>query len=116
MIRRPPRSTLFPYTTLFRSILDVVISLLPWGIGLLIFWRKSAERMGLFVSLLLVLFGGTGITNSLLGLWAGTQPPPLLSILLSLISGAEWLRLGAFLLTFPTGRFVRRCSLLVVGF
>src|SRR2546427_1880598 len=23
MIRRPPRSTLFPYTTLFRSILDV---------------------------------------------------------------------------------------------
>src|SRR3712207_7116646 len=27
MIRRPPRSTLFPYTTLFRSILD------PFGVG-----------------------------------------------------------------------------------
>src|SRR2546422_8307227 len=25
MIRRPPRSTLFPYTTLFRSILSVVL-------------------------------------------------------------------------------------------
>src|SRR3712207_7866055 len=25
MIRRPPRSTLFPYTTLFRSPIDVVI-------------------------------------------------------------------------------------------
>src|SRR5256885_10801366 len=25
MIRRPPRSTLFPYTTLFRSLLQVVI-------------------------------------------------------------------------------------------
>src|SRR3712207_8794028 len=25
MIRRPPRSTLFPYTTLFRSGLDVII-------------------------------------------------------------------------------------------
>src|SRR3989442_5836954 len=25
MIRRPPRSTLFPYTTLFRSLLSVVI-------------------------------------------------------------------------------------------
>src|SRR5258708_16797412 len=25
MIRRPPRSTLFPYTTLFRSVLAVVI-------------------------------------------------------------------------------------------
>src|SRR5690348_18055657 len=24
MIRRPPRSTLFPYTTLFRSLLDLV--------------------------------------------------------------------------------------------
>src|SRR3712207_7016040 len=24
MIRRPPRSTLFPYTTLFRSLLEVV--------------------------------------------------------------------------------------------
>src|SRR3712207_6894410 len=24
MIRRPPRSTLFPYTTLFRSLLDAV--------------------------------------------------------------------------------------------
>src|SRR2546427_5070978 len=27
MIRRPPRSTLFPYTTLFRSILDQVVVL-----------------------------------------------------------------------------------------
>src|SRR5688572_31896314 len=26
MLRRPPRSTLFPYTTLFRSVTD-----LPWG-------------------------------------------------------------------------------------
>src|SRR2546430_9856842 len=34
MIRRPPRSTLFPYTTLFRSIHDVVVfSLaLPHGV------------------------------------------------------------------------------------
>src|SRR3712207_8701879 len=29
MIRRPPRSTLFPYTTLFRSVLDEVARLLP---------------------------------------------------------------------------------------
>src|SRR5256885_5047659 len=26
MIRRPPRSTLFPYTTLFRSLLDILRS------------------------------------------------------------------------------------------
>src|SRR5689334_24490370 len=29
MIRRPPRSTLFPYTTLFRSALDVEVVLGP---------------------------------------------------------------------------------------
>src|SRR5260370_38512485 len=33
MIRRPPRSTLFPYTTLFRSILIVSI-LVVKGVGL----------------------------------------------------------------------------------
>src|SRR5690349_22711342 len=29
MIRRPPRSTLFPYTTLFRSVLDLVDAAAP---------------------------------------------------------------------------------------
>src|SRR2546430_11082233 len=29
MIRRPPRSTLFPYTTLFRSLVDVFVSGAP---------------------------------------------------------------------------------------
>src|SRR3712207_7707198 len=33
MIRRPPRSTLFPYTTLFRSVLQEVSAELPRGIG-----------------------------------------------------------------------------------
>src|SRR3712207_8966519 len=33
MIRRPPRSTLFPYTTLFRSVtrFDLEVELLPGG-------------------------------------------------------------------------------------
>src|SRR5688572_32597211 len=31
MIRRPPRSTLFPYTTLFRSILGLVLVLDVFG-------------------------------------------------------------------------------------
>src|SRR3712207_8133115 len=37
MIRRPPRSTLFPYTTLFRSI-DAVAARLEAGVG-----RTDAE-------------------------------------------------------------------------
>jgi len=96
--------------------LNVLFSLLPWGLGLLIFWRKSDERMGLFVSLLCVLSAGTGSVNTLLGVWTGTQPPPLLSTLFNLISGVEWIGLGAFLLTFPTGRFVPRWSWLVLSF
>src|SRR3712207_8877679 len=30
MIRRPPRSTLFPYTTLFRSFIDIIRGLIPF--------------------------------------------------------------------------------------
>src|SRR2546422_7747800 len=30
MIRRPPRSTLFPYTTLFRSVLEFADETLHW--------------------------------------------------------------------------------------
>src|SRR3712207_4117246 len=33
MIRRPPRSTLFPYTTLFRSYFLMAEAKLRWGIG-----------------------------------------------------------------------------------
>src|SRR5258707_11653391 len=40
MIRRPPRSTLFPYTTLFRSLLD------PAGIDVA-HSRKLAEKHGI---------------------------------------------------------------------
>jgi hypothetical protein len=96
--------------------LDVVVSLLAWSIGLLIFWRKSAEGMGLFVSLFLVLLGATGSGNTLLGIWAPTPTPPLLSGLFNLITGAVWISLGAFLLTFPNGRFVPRWSWLVFSF
>jgi hypothetical protein len=91
-------------------ILDVLVSLLPWGIGLLVFWRKSDEVMGLIVSLLLILFAGNGVSNTLSGLWAGGHPTPFVSLLLSSISGAQWIGLGLFLLTFPTGRFAPRWS------
>src|SRR2546429_9238794 len=33
MIRRPPRSTLFPYTTLFRSPLFILIGVLVWAVA-----------------------------------------------------------------------------------
>src|SRR5256885_3531090 len=45
MIRRPPRSTLFPYTTLFRSILTVALAMLVLGavIGALYFIGRGSQ-------------------------------------------------------------------------
>src|SRR2546429_5550009 len=39
MIRRPPRSTLFPYTTLFRSPID--LTLLPYQSCVLVFSQQK---------------------------------------------------------------------------
>src|SRR2546430_11320136 len=44
MIRRPPRSTLFPYTTLFRSGSEVSPKLLPFGPLLL---RQGGQFLGI---------------------------------------------------------------------
>src|SRR2546427_7889927 len=46
MIRRPPRSTLFPYTTLFRSALIPVpfAMVLAWAAGRFIHQRTTAAR------------------------------------------------------------------------
>src|SRR6202044_4200281 len=41
MIRRPPRSTLFPYTTLFRS---TVLLVLPLHVGQVCEWRRCGRR------------------------------------------------------------------------
>src|SRR2546430_9666781 len=63
MIRRPPRSTLFPYTTLFRSLLawQLASVLAVWGTlkllarsfeddgAALTFWPRSPDRLA-FVS------------------------------------------------------------------
>src|SRR5687768_17978886 len=56
MIRRPPRSTLFPYTTLFRSL--IIALLLPW---VLLRSRGLGDR---YVQTLTALIG-TGVLFTL---------------------------------------------------
>jgi hypothetical protein len=97
-----------------RVCVTVLVSLPFWIVGLLIFWRKSDEGMGLFVSLLLVLYGSTAPTDALLGTYVPAQPPLFLQIVLNLILAAKWVAFVAFLLTFPTGRFVPRWSWLLI--
>src|SRR2546421_12847334 len=52
MIRRPPRSTLFPYTTLFRSLVTRETLLTPWRDLLRVYRRLEARgeiRGGRFI-------------------------------------------------------------------
>src|SRR5688572_31913695 len=59
MIRRPPRSTLFPYTTLFRSVKDFLkvrcrLALLPFLISCLI-WLDLVASLPLIKERILVI-------------------------------------------------------------
>src|SRR3712207_7748980 len=49
MIRRPPRSTLFPYTTLFRSFAESLVLALLGGVGamVVVYWGGAALRRAL---------------------------------------------------------------------
>src|SRR3712207_8135194 len=58
MIRRPPRSTLFPYTTLFRSLALNMLALLMFGSEL---ERQLGRWRFLALYLLSVLGGATAI-------------------------------------------------------
>ena len=88
---------------------DVAISLLFVLIGVFIFWRKSTDWYGLFVSLLLVITGFSGLSNTLV---PQAVPPPL--ALFALLTLLQYPALGFFFVTFPTGRFRPRWTWLIV--
>src|SRR5919202_547930 len=91
--------------------IHVAASLAFFIVGALIFWRRSGDWYGLFVSLLLISFGAVGpsaVFSSALT-WAHPEIAPL-DDAQTLIFPA----LGLFLLTFPDGRFVPRWSWAIV--
>ena len=59
MIRRPPRSTLFPYTTLFRSFLQsaTLYILLQIVIGMIFAMQVFLVEVGVYPGELAVIFG-----------------------------------------------------------
>src|SRR3712207_8554238 len=67
MIRRPPRSTLFPYTTLFRSVyLIIVFAAVPCALSLVLRYRRAGgvERQQLkWVAYAAVLIGGLNVSQ-----------------------------------------------------
>jgi len=101
------------YAAYFVS-LDVAVSLLFWMVGMLIFWRKSHEWMVVSVSLVLIIFGSFGISNTLQATFRTPQTPLFIQLPLLLLGLLQWPALGIFLLTFPTGRFAPRWSWLII--
>src|SRR2546427_2944099 len=75
MIRRPPRSTLFPYTTLFRSLLLVLDGIEdPHNLGAIVRTAEAAGAQGV----LLPTRRAAGLTATVARASAGRgRPPPL---------------------------------------
>ncbi len=106
------------YAAYFITV-DVAVSLVFWIVGALIFWRKSGEWMGLFVSFVLLFFGSSGISDTLQGTWEGGGQGQLSLTLVDALTQLpgliKWASLGVFLVTFPTGRFAPRWTWAVAG-
>jgi hypothetical protein len=101
------------YAAYFVS-LDAAASLLFWVVGLLIFWRKSREWMGLFFSLVLIMYGSSGISTTLSGAFLTSDSPLILGLPLTLFSFLQWPAFGTFLVVFPTGQFAPRWSWVII--
>jgi hypothetical protein len=99
---------------LYTLLVNVITSLCFWAAGCLIFWRKSKEWLGLSVSLVLILLGASGVTDSLQGDFLSNDSPLILTIPVLIFNIVQWPALGLFLITFPTGRFMPRWSWLIV--
>ncbi len=97
------------YAAYFISV-EIIVSLVFWIVGALIFWRKSDEWLGLLVPFVLILFASFGLSDTLALAWAGGQPSSsVLVVVTSQIPAfLQWSSLGLFLVTFPTGRFAPR--------
>jgi hypothetical protein len=98
----------------------LVVSLAYFTVGGLIAWRKWHEGMALFVSLVLITVGATGLSDTLVNALAAFANPhdPLVqrfyAPLVTTVIYLQWPAFAAFLLTFPTGRFTPRWSWLLL--
>jgi signal transduction histidine kinase len=90
------------FSAAFQIALYIVFTVVYVAIGIVVFWRKSADRMALFASLTLVMFPAAFNTSAL-----ATLPPAWL------LPGQFVAFLGdifmfLFFYLFPTGQFVPR--------
>lgn len=87
----------------FALVLTVVIAMVWFVVGGLIFWRKSDERVALLVSLALVLYGSQGGDTYLL-----TGNNPVWTIAYTFAQFLAYVALFLVLFLFPDGHFIPR--------
>jgi hypothetical protein len=91
---------------LLNVVIDKVFQLVWFAVGVLIFWRRSDDRMALLVSLFLVAFGTVAVDTTDADALVSSQPAWWLP--------AEGVQIVGevcgvlFFLVFPSGRFVPR--------
>jgi hypothetical protein len=93
----------------------LLASLLFMTVGVIIFWHKSQELIGLLVSLLLITFGCCGSTLELVGALSTAHPDWVVVQIMSQVAFIIYPALGMFFCLFPDGRFVPRWSWLLMG-
>src|SRR5258708_17323466 len=111
MIRRPPRSTLFPYTTLFRSLRRIPAPRVPEGVQCrrspelrmtdapAVPWMQPKNKKQ-FVTYMAVL-GALLVTSVIIMIWFATQVPsvpPVIQKSLNLLEERQYYEAIALLL------------------
>lgn len=92
---------------------SVGVFLLYLALSLLIFWRRSEERIALFCAYMLVVFGGVAASPLDDTTGGGPMPPPLgttpaLAALVHILVVFGQVAFVMFFYLFPSGRFVPR--------
>src|SRR5215203_7272878 len=85
--------------------MDIVFAAVCTAVALLIFWRRSDDRMGLLVSLALLTFGTATFVSTMQALAARHPVWEIPTSFLHFLGAASF---GLFLYLFPDGRFVPR--------
>jgi hypothetical protein len=85
--------------------LSTIVTLVFFALAAVIFWRRSEDRMALFGSFMLLVFGGAAITGTMRDL---AEAHPVFSFPAELLNYVGQVSFGVFFYLFPDGRFMPR--------
>jgi len=89
----------------FAATLDAILAAVYCVVSAALFWRRSADRMAIFASLALLVFGTATFPNAM-DLLGVVRPASWLPVVI--LGSLGSVSMSLFLYTFPDGRFVPR--------